>query len=86
MPAVSHGAAVSGINDGGLKQLRNMAGSFCGFSGAGPLTMYLAVQRQRNVDPIIHATCNILMQYASWVWAARGSTAHLQKAWMALKE
>eukprot|EP00959_Pyramimonas_sp_CCMP1952_P241684 5051511-Pyramimonas_sp.AAC.1 len=26
------------------------------------------------------------MQYASWVWAARGSTAQLHKAWMALKD
>eukprot|EP00959_Pyramimonas_sp_CCMP1952_P366082 7667196-Pyramimonas_sp.AAC.1 len=69
-PAVGHGAAVSGINDGELKQLRSMAGSLCGFSGAGPLTLYLAVQKQRNFDPIFHATCSVLMQHAPWVWAA----------------
>ncbi|CAK0857729.1 unnamed protein product [Prorocentrum cordatum] len=86
MPSVGHGAAVNGINDWELKQLRNMAGSFCGFSGSGSLTLYLAVQKQRNFDPIFHATCSILMQHASWVWTATGSTAQLQKARMALKE
>ena len=46
LPSVGHGAAVNGINDTELRQMRSLAGSLCGYGGSGCLTLYLAVQKQ----------------------------------------
>ncbi|CAK0807829.1 unnamed protein product [Prorocentrum cordatum] len=85
LPSVGHGATVSGISDRELQQMRSMAGVFCGYRGSGSLTLYLAAQKW-NFDPIFHATCSIVGQYAAWVWDGRVTLSRLQRAWMCLRD
>ncbi|CAK0875543.1 unnamed protein product, partial [Prorocentrum cordatum] len=42
--------------------------------------------KQWNYDPMLHATCCILVQYAEWVWDMRMSPSRLQRSRMAIRD
>eukprot|EP00959_Pyramimonas_sp_CCMP1952_P276396 5777675-Pyramimonas_sp.AAC.1 len=76
LPSVGHGAAVSGINDSGLKQMRSVAGSVRGFSGSGSLCRSSA-HTTRSFTPHGASGSRIQPGYGSFpdrprTWSRRG--------------
>ncbi|CAK0881610.1 unnamed protein product, partial [Prorocentrum cordatum] len=40
----------------------------------------------QEYDPIYHATLDLVLNYAAWIWDGRASPSRLQRAWTALHE
>ena len=81
LPSAAHGARVSGVADGALRELRAVAGELVGAKQAASLTTYLFMQDDASYDPVVDCTVAPIHEYSSWVWEQRGSMGRVQGAW-----
>eukprot|EP00959_Pyramimonas_sp_CCMP1952_P336284 7041686-Pyramimonas_sp.AAC.1 len=68
--------------------MRNLAAVLNGRSDkhhAG-VTASLLAPPPEEYDPIYHATLDLVLNYAAWIWDGRASPSRLQRAWTALHE
>ena len=88
MPAVAHGAGVSGVTDEALRELRRFAAVLNGAPGASNVgvTSYLLTHRAEHYDPIYGATLDVVLRYAGWIWDGRTSLSRLWRAWTAFNQ
>ncbi len=85
LPSANHGAAVNGVSDTALQQLRATAGLVVGARPASSLTSPLLMGRRGNCDPVLGATTSILLMYSGFIWERRVQLGRLQRAWLELK-
>ncbi|CAK0909210.1 unnamed protein product, partial [Prorocentrum cordatum] len=88
MPSARHGAGVSGLADAPLREMRSLAAVLNGRSNKRHVgvTAYLLTHPSEEYDPVYHATLDLVLNYAAWVWDGRTSPSRLQRAWTALHE
>eukprot|EP00959_Pyramimonas_sp_CCMP1952_P083247 1739821-Pyramimonas_sp.AAC.1 len=88
MPSAGHEAGVSGLADAPQREMRNLAAVLNGRSDKrhACVTAYLLAHLSEEYDPVQHATLDLVLNYAAWIWDGRTSPSRLQRAWTALHE
>ena len=69
-----------GINDTLLKQAGTQAGALAGAKALASLALVLMLQDTPRYDPMLEA-CQVIVQYAAWIWDDRVGMAELQRVW-----
>ena len=87
LPSVAHGAAVSGTAGEHLSKLRQAATLLCrgrDHLGSGSSTLYLAMQKDRYLDPMYDVALAVVVKYCSFIWGGKLALGPLQRAWQCL--